>query len=85
MDMQKCAEGKADPNGETLIPVVMPIVEAAAAVRQGLVQGVGDLGLTRYEVVFALALQTLLSDPTAADRLLAGEDIFAADRAPEVP
>jgi Fe-S-cluster containining protein len=80
MDAEKCREGVEDPNN-TLIPVAMPLVHTAGAIRRGMTQGIGDAGFNANELVFALALQTALSVADAGDRFFAGEDVFAGDYA----
>jgi hypothetical protein len=80
LDVEKCAEGVVNPL-ETLIPVAMPLVNIAAAIRQGITQGIGDVGLPNKELVFALALATALQIPDAGTRYLAGENVFISDQA----
>lgn len=80
MDAEKCRQGVEDPNN-TLIPVAVPLVQTAGAIRRGMTQGLEDAGFNSHELVFALALQTALSTSDAGDRFFAGEDVFARDYA----
>ena len=82
MDAQRCLEGKDDPNSGVTIPTIMPVLMSASAVRQGMQAGLMDAGYRTPEVVFGLALETTLLDPTVPERYFAGEPVFQNDSAP---
>ena len=82
MDVQKCAEGREDPNSGVAIPIIMPVLMSAGAVRQGIQMGLEAVGYRPTELVFALALQTALTSADVADRFFSGEDVFANDVIP---
>jgi hypothetical protein len=78
-NVDACKQGMEDPHSGVMIPVIMPIMTAAAAVRVGMRAGLADASLQPSEVVFGLALQTSLLVPDAAERYFSGEDVFHGD------
>lgn len=64
------------------IPFYLPQSQITLAVEQGLTEGLAAAGLRAEKVALTQALALVLDDPDAADRWLAGDDLFAAARMP---
>jgi hypothetical protein len=66
--------------GQGATPVYMPQKELAIGVAHGVIQGLGQVGLSSQKVELLRALKVALETPDAEDRYLAGERIFAPAR-----
>jgi hypothetical protein len=64
------------------IPFYLPQSQITLAVERGLMDGLAAAGLRAEKVALTQALALVLDDAAAADRWLAGDDVFAAARMP---
>lgn len=76
MDVNACIKGLENWGQKTNIPLVGRQLYTALAVRRGLRDAMEFCGIPDYLVEMPLALEIALKDPEAADKWLAGKDVF---------
>jgi len=83
LDVEACKIGKDKPGDpDVFIPVVMPLLSLAAALRQGVARGLMQQQMGGADLVLGLALLVLFDDPDAVDKYFAGENVFTSAIAP---
>jgi Fe-S-cluster containining protein len=83
VDVNKCIERNAHPEGNVKVPIIRPMRDLAFSMREGVQEGLSELGLPSYDVVLGLALLVVLENPDAPEAYLRGEDVFSSAKAPD--
>lgn len=80
VDVNACIRTLENWRESHYIPQVLNQVRVTSAVHLGMSEAIRDLGYRHEVVEMPMALEIALDDPTAGDRWMAGEDVFAAAR-----